>query len=682
MKRKEYTRKEFLRTTGGLGLFMIFGISALDTLASCSLNEYNPSAGDANPQSFNTWQGLLIQCYTPLYGQLFSASDYLFVSETGTDLWQNHNNTDSNKELYYYEGLTTSTNSTNKVFKQAYAVITTCNTVINLADKVIGGDPNDIQEMVGEAKCLRAFYYLILVTFYGPVTLNLKSAGTPPDFSPVRNTLSEIYGQIIQDLTEASKSLGITPLNNIACRVTKKTALGLLARAYAQGAGEGLKENGISYWQRAKEVAEDLITNMSGYNAMLYDDVAKVWWDKNNRNNLETLFVASGPVSGDGDSWNYGSKTNKLFAYCFCDPNQCRELCVTQNKQNYFYGRVNVNELCPTKYLIDSIDAGWDKRWENSFTTAFANFSMAQAGWYPYNNKVIVTLTPAICNKYGIDPSHIGEQIYPYVDVNAIPATFGGNQYQASIWPKGVHDGDITKLIPTNNVYASSYPVDPDDDRFSIYLSKEPLSSVDKAARRYYCINIDDLFDSTGMYLQTASDWMAKTGLTNNGYTLFPSLNKFNWSYYGLNDGSNLQIKQGDMFIMRMAEIYLIAAEAEQMLGNGANAAQYLNVLRNRAVREGASGNNLTNATEQDVLDQYAVEACGEFIRWPLLKRHHAFEKVLPSTNPRAAKSFNPAIHYYRPISFDFLSEINNAEQYGDNGYGTTAKSGLDGFLH
>ena len=34
------------------------------------------------------------------------------------------------------------------------------------------------------------------------------------------------------------------------------------------------------------------------------------------------------------------------------------------------------------------------------------------------------------------------------------------------------------------------------------------------------------------------------------------------------------------MFIMRMAEVYLIAAEAEERLGNGAKAAEYLNVLR------------------------------------------------------------------------------------------------------
>ena len=58
-----------------------------------------------------------------------------------------------------------------------------------------------------------------------------------------------------------------------------------------------------------------------------------------------------------------------------------------------------------------------------------------------------------------------------------------------------------------------------------------------------------------------------------------PGFNKYNWlsedSY-----SSNLQRKTGDVFIMRMAEVYLIAAEANQQLGNGEKAAEYLNVLK------------------------------------------------------------------------------------------------------
>lgn len=77
----------------------------------------------------------------------------------------------------------------------------------------------------------------------------------------------------------------------------------------------------------------------------------------------------------------------------------------------------------------------------------------------------------------------------------------------------------------------------------------------------------------------------------------------------------------------------------------------------------------LTTATEDDIFDEYARELCGEFSRWALLKRHHAFEARLAKYNVRAAASFDPSKNYVRPISYDFLSQINDADQYGTNGY-------------
>jgi hypothetical protein len=127
--------------------------------------------------------------------------------------------------------------------------------------------------------------------------------------------------------------------------------------------------------------------------------------------------------------------------------------------------------------------------------------------------------------------------------------------------------------------------------------------------------------------------------------------------------------------IMRMAEVYLIAAEATiHAGGSGAAAAQYLNVLRQRACRNPAdfnagTGMMLTNATINDVFDEYARELCGEYSRWALLKREKAFESRLAAYNATAALNFKPAVHYNRPIPFSFLSQINNAGDFGTNGY-------------
>ena len=407
---------------------------------------------------------------------------------------------------------------------------------------------------------------------------------------------------------------------------------------------------------------------MASYNAYLYDDVEDVWAQSNNRNNKEALFIASGPQAVT-DAFTYGSYgANKLFTFTFCDPNKLSDIYPVGSKQNYFYGRVNNNYYAPSKYLVDCFDARYDKRWENSFTTAFSLFSMVQAGWRTYDDKnATITLTEDLCTKYGIDSKFVGKKIYPYVDVNAINlGSNGGNQYVASVWPKGEYSGDVNKLVKVKNPYVNPYPLAEDEDRFIVYLSKEYLSAAEKAKRGYICVNIDDLFAADGKYKETFID-----AQQTNTYTLFPSLNKFNFNFEGGFYGSNLQCKTGDMFIMRMAEVYLIAAEAEERLGNGAKAAEYLNVLRKRACRNEAdfeANMKLTTATEDDVLDEYARELCGEFTRWALLKRHKAFETRLPKYNHRAAANFSKK-NYLRPISYTFLNQIENSAEYGTNGY-------------
>ena len=647
-------------------LRLALAIFTIGAISSCSLDEYNPSdtSGGEELKTVEGLKNLTTYCYTPLYDQLFSASDYLSVAETGTDIWLTATNKTNTQQLFYYEGLTTNTNATNKLFRQAYTAINTCNSVINREGDVTSGDMNALKVVVAEAKVLRAYYYLVLTTHYGNITLTTSDSSTGAEMNPTRSTVEEIYAQIVKDLTEAAADLNTTPLDGNYARVTKKTALGLLARAYAQGAGEGLSEGGVSYWQRARDVAADLITNMSAYGAFMYSDVEDVWAQSNNRANKEVLFVASGPQAGT-PGWQYGQTSNTLFTYTFCNPGSLSDIYDVQDKANYFYGRVNNNLYAPSKYLIDCFDAKYDKRWENSFTTAYSLFSVITWG-VSYTSRT-KTLTAAWCTKYGIDPACVGNKIYPYANVEPISAgSNGGNQYVAYVWPKGDYTGTVANLQTVKNPYVHEYPLPVNEDRFVMYLSKDPLTTADKVGRGYICINIDDLVDATGMYKSTPFDG-------TDSYKLFPSLNKFNFSFEGGFNGSNLQRKVGDMFIMRMAEVYLIAAEAEVQLGNASSAASYLNVLRQRACRNPAdfntrTGMQLTTATMNDIFDEYARELCGAFSRWALLKRHKAFESRLASYNPRAASSFNSR-HYLRPIAFDFLNQIENADEYGNNGY-------------
>ena len=640
------------------------------SFSSCELDEYNPTGGDATIESFDAWSGLETYCYSPLAEQLYSVYDFMSVAEGGTDMWLTPGgNPDYAKQLIYYDGLTTNTNGSNKVFKQAYSCIASCNAVINNADNVKGITDYDKRILTAEAKTLRAFYNLLLVTYYGPVTLSQEDISKgETNVRPVRNTVEEFYTAIIKDLTEASDELDVQPYGGNYARVCKKTALGLLARAYAQGAGEGLSENGVSYWQRAKDVADDIINNASAYNVYLYTDVSDLWAQANNRNNPEALFIVSGRDAND-ESYNYVNCNNNLFTYTICNPYKCSDIYTRADNTKYYIGRTNNNTIAPTKYTLSVFDPSWDKRYENTFMTAFGLFSMVDAGWVGPYSACRVKITPNLITKYGIGEQYLGQYIYPYVDMATSTSAYGGNQYYPTgVWAKGDHSGDTKNLIKdVKNVYVVDYPVAEDDDRFAIVLSKDYKSAEEKAKSIYFTVNIDDLFDGD-QYKTSQFDG-------TNSYQLYPSLIKYDWCYNGV-VGNHMQRRNGDMMVMRTAEVYLIAAEACQQLGIPEEAIKYLKPLRDRAARPGTVAPELTEVTEETILDEYAREMAGEFCRWALLKRHHKLGERLKLYNSRAARYFNEDIHYNRPISADFLNQIENKDEYGDNGYGTTPSKG------
>jgi len=654
---------------------------------------------DTQLNTFDGWKGFQSNCYTGLYGSLIG-TEYGIVSELGTDLWTfpygNHNST---KDIMAYEQFTTSSGNVTSVWNYAWGSIKDCNKTIDLASSLTEGNADDIKVLTAEAKFLRAYYYSVLVAQFGEVPLLLT--GDPgKNLTPTRSSIPEIYSAIVSDLREAFNNLPVTPYDNNPARVTKKAAFGILARVYAQGAGEGLSENGKSYWVRAKEVADSLINNQGAYGATLYDDFAQVFAYANNRNNAEVLFTAYGINPYDpsvdyktGKNWvnlylDYYPKFDDAFGASAVDTALFKQG-VNSNTSNAYYGRCNQQFIAPTKYLIDCFNAKYDKRWENTFVTAFTNYSGVQAKASlgtgvpaPANitySAATVTLTATTCTKYGIDASHVGEKIYPYIDLNASNASKTGTwQYSPKVWNRGAYSGDVNDLSDALNANVTPYPLAADEDRFFCYLSKDNLTDADKAARRYVTVNLNDLFDLSAD--PTGSTY--KSVVTTNGLVypqlanLFPAMLKFNGNFDGGWLGSDFQRRLGNIFIMRMAEVYLIAAEATLNInnGDGATAANYLNVLRKRACRNTAdfntaTGMQLSTATMNDVFDEYARELCGEFNRWALLKREKAFETRLKEYNNTAFNNFDPSKHYNRPIPFTFLNQIDNADVFGTNGY-------------
>ncbi len=112
------------------------------------------------------------------------------------------------------------------------------------------------------------------------------------------------------------------------------------------------------------------------------------------------------------------------------------------------------------------------------------------------------------------------------------------------------------------------------------------------------------------------------TVLAPSQYTseYFPTLNKFD----SRNRASVNGFSTRPNIIYRLAETYLVAAEAYFYLGNASQAATYINVVRARAAATGKKAQmDITPAqvTLDFILDERMRELAGEFTRWYDLKR-------------------------------------------------------------
>ncbi|NEU07383.1 RagB/SusD family nutrient uptake outer membrane protein [Flavihumibacter sp. R14] len=184
----------------------------------------------------------------------------------------------------------------------AYNAINICNNVEASIDVV---EPDVKDQILGEARFIRAITYFELIRFYaqpwtgGPGAANTQ-LGVPLVITPTtsgenldvsRNTVSEVYAQIITDLTSAESLLNETMPDG---RATKYAAAAFLSRIYlAQGD-----------WQNAAATADRVITSAK------YSLVPEIGQAFNNpANSVEDVFAIQQNAQSNAGTTNSGIVT-------------------------------------------------------------------------------------------------------------------------------------------------------------------------------------------------------------------------------------------------------------------------------------------------------------------------------------------------------------------------------------
>lgn len=180
---------------------------------------------------------------------------------------------------------------------------------------------------------------------------------------------------------------------------------------------------------------------------------------------------------------------------------------------------------------------------------------------------------------------------------------------------------------------------------------------ADKRFRKYVVYDRDDVYNTN------------KTIKTGNNYV---ELKKFQDPD---RTAPSVQAGTKDIAVMRLAEMYLIAAEAEMQLGNNAAAATQINVLRTRAAKPGQTAAMQITASDINpdfILAERARELAGEVLRWFDVKRMkngqngaESFSAYIKRLNPDITKVQD--FHRLRPIPILEMQALLNADEFGQN---------------
>jgi starch-binding outer membrane protein, SusD/RagB family len=153
------------------------------------------------------------------------------------------------------------------------------------------------------------------------------------------------------------------------------------------------------------------------------------------------------------------------------------------------------------------------------------------------------------------------------------------------------------------------------------------------------------------------------------GTDKFPWVNKFH-DPKSLFHGNTVNYNSSrDIFLFRLAETYLIAAEAYHKLGDNTTAADRINSVRTRAAipgQEAAMQIAAGDVTIDLILDERGRELVGEYKRWPDLKRTgKLIERTLLHNNLAKIDDALTEIHLLRPIPQSVIDR--DSEEFPQN---------------
>jgi starch-binding outer membrane protein, SusD/RagB family len=567
-------------------------------------------------QYYSTPDGLnsaVIASYSQLRG-FYGREQLMSLTQVGTDTWMAADQSGSNNKDFdsYGGGLNSTVAPLANTWNPAYQAINTLNAALDRGPNTTGITTATKQSLLGEAHFLRALNYFTLVQTFGDVTLTLhENQGVIA--TAVRDPASKVYEAIIADLDSAVTMLPVTQTD--VGRATKGAAQALRSKVYLTRAYQSYSPGKNADFTAALSDAKAVI-NSGTYS-------------------LEPVFADLWCVARAADP--------KRTGYC----------------ENAGYNENHKEFIFTIQFSYDLTQYDADNEYDYMHLVYLSQYDN-NGIWVgtprdlnngrPFRRAMPTPYELSIWNKWTgtAGTSDVLDTRFDGTFQTVWIATAGGAKNPAGTCPDCtsnavVNVGDTAAFMP-------NYPV---TNAFRQSKAYEVLTPC-----------------PTDQVNPTAATYCGDRNNANDGYTnwqRFPSLKKFQD-----NLRANLTAQEGGKseVVLRLGEIYLIAAEADVGLGNTSEAASFVNVLHQRAASPAHKNDyNVTagQMTLDYIMEERERELAGEHNRW--------YDMVRPGADYFVArvKKYNPhainvvAKHVLRPIPQSQIDGVILGPKYPQN---------------
>ena len=669
---------------------MLFAAAAISFGAtSCSdfLDEDNKT-GETADLAYNTVSGIdgLIQsAYTYTHGW-WGKEPSLGLAEMGSDLFYfGYDNKQKSMLKYDISAEALGSNVADnpcldEYWEMFYAGVDVCNNALKYVPECSVIDDNKKAAYLGDAYFLRALYYSQMVAMWGPIPYNAEPINAINN-NPVRVPEAEVYGNILNDLKQAMdnyKKANIMDGKSATAdgRAYYYSAEALYARV-ALYAASWLGANAVSgygnLYTEALNAANDVINNSGAKFYSRFSDT----WNMNNEEattNTENLFAvhysndlnagrdncvpyrfSSGGtgnfnslITRTGYGRNGGSASLLMFVSLW--NNGCDDIGPNGQKNNSIFFR-----MAAGKTTIKSKSTGKDVevgKYYSPYGRGFTRYLPSLYLWQildeikgsdqRYNGTLLT--------EYRVHPDLAGNAAnYPKM-ADQTYKTYDEAYAEDGNYFNGGVIGIQYALMDGNSAEGQALQAEAKDKyrlQFAfggdipVYTSGDPATALPTEGGKAK----SDVYGDARYKSEKIE-----------GRRSFPGIKKFLDDQYE-EDYPTFDISHRDIMVLRLAEMYLIKAEAE--LATGGDALKTINQLRAARAITGKDNSISGTVTIETILKERAIELCGEYQRWFDLKRTHTLIDHVKKYNAQA--SGNIALkHYYRPIPLTELESVTN----------------------